>query len=167
LRLTAEALLAKPDLLALASDLGLAIVLYAPQGIRPILPQLERALESVPFTRLVITHLGNPTLIGSKLDEGGDAVLELARFSNAYFQLSGMKMFCAHPHEGLYPLIEQAVATFGPRRMIWGSNYPVGGSREDYRADLQLLLDGGLPVPREAIDQIAGDNAKRLWFDRN
>ncbi|HEV8001521.1 MAG TPA: amidohydrolase family protein [Planctomycetaceae bacterium] len=167
LRLTAEALLTNPDLFALASDLGLAIVLYAPQGIRPILPQLERALESVPFTRLVITHLGNPTLFGSKLDEGADAVLELARFGNAYFQLSGMKMFCVHPHEVLYPLIERAVATFGPRRILWGSNYPVGGSREDYRADLRLLLEGGLPVPLEAIDQIAGDNAKRLWFDRN
>ena len=167
LRLTADALLASPDLFALAGDLGLAIVLYAPQGIRPILPQLQRALESAPFTRLVITHLGNPTLIGSKLDEGASAVLELARFSNAYFQLSGMTMFCAHPHEAIYPLIERAVVAFGPRRLIWGSNYPVGGSQQDYIADLRLLLDGGLPVPREAIVQIASENAKRLWFDRN
>ena len=167
LRLTADALLTNPDLFLLASDLGLAIVLYAPQGIRPILPHLERALESAPFTRLVITHLGNPILIGSKLDEGANAVLDLARFSNAYFQLSGMKMFCAPPHEVLYPLIEDAVATFGTRRILWGSNFPVVGSQEDYWADLRLLLDGGLPVPREAIDQIAGENAKRLWFDRN
>jgi L-fuconolactonase len=167
LRLTADALLTNPDLFGLASDLGLAIVLYAPQGIRPILPHLERALDRAPFTLLVIAHLGNPTLIGSKLDEGANAVLELARFSNAYFQLSGMKMFCAPPHEALYPLIERAVATFGPRRILWGSNYPVVWSQQDYTADLRLLLDGGLPVPREAIDQIAGENAKRLWFDRN
>ena len=78
-----------------------------------------------------------------------------------------MKMFCPHPHEALYPLIEQAVAAFGPQRILWGSNYPVVGSQEDYTADLRLLLDGGLPVPREAIGQIAGENAKRLWFDRN
>jgi L-fuconolactonase len=167
LRLTADALLTNPDLFALASDLGLAIVLYAPQGIRPILPHLERALDRAPFTRLVIAHLGNPTLIESKFDEGANAVLELARFSNAYFQLSGMKMFCAPPHEALYPLIERAVAAFGPRRILWGSNYPVVGSQQDYTADLRLLLDGGLPVPREAIDQIAGENAKRLWFERN
>jgi L-fuconolactonase len=167
LRLTADALLTNPDLFAVAVDLGLAIVLYAPQGIRPILPQLERALERAPFTRLVISHLGNPTWIGSKLDEDANAVLDLARFGNAYFQLSGMNMFCAPPHEVLYPLIEQAVATFGTRRILWGSNYPVVGPQQDYIADLRLLLDGGLPVPREAIGQIAGENAKRLWFDRN
>jgi L-fuconolactonase len=167
LRLTAEALLTNPDLFSRAGDLGLAIVLYAPQGIRPIRPHLERALDRAPFTRLVITHLGNPTLIGSTLDEDANAVLELARFGNAYFQLSGMKMFCPHPHEALYPLIDQAVAAFGPQRILWGSNYPVVGSQENYIADLRLLLDGALPVPREAIAQIAGENAKRLWFDRN
>jgi L-fuconolactonase len=167
LRLTSEALLANPDLFSLAGDLGLAIVLYTPQGVLPILPRLQQSLQSAPFTRLVITHLGNPTLIGSDLDESANAVLELARFSNVYLQLSGMTMFCPYPHEPLYPLIERAVGVFGARRIIWGSNYPVVGSQQDYVADLRLLLEGRLPVPGDAINQIAGENAKRLWFDRN
>jgi hypothetical protein len=49
--------------------------------------------------------------------------------------------------------------------MLWGSNYPVVGSADDYRADLRLLLDGGLPIPAAAVPQVAGENAKRLWFD--
>jgi L-fuconolactonase len=167
LRLTAEALLANPDLFWLAGDLGLAIVLYTPQGVLPILPRLQKSLQSAPFTRLVITHLGNPTLIGSDLDESANAVLELARFSNVYMQLSGMSMVCPYPHEALYPLIERAVGVFGSRRIIWGSNYPVVGSQQEYIADLRLLLEGRLPVSGDAINQIAGENAKRLWFDRN
>jgi L-fuconolactonase len=167
LRLTAEALLASPGLFALAGDLGLAVVLYAPQGVRPILRQLQKELQSAPFTRLVITHLGTPTLDGSKLDESSNAVLELSRFANVYLQLSGMKMFCPYPHEPLYPLIDQALAAFGAKRILWGSNYPVVGTQDDYAADLRLLLDGRLPIPREAIAQIAGENARRLWFNRD
>jgi L-fuconolactonase len=166
LRLTAEALLGKPGLLSLAADLGLAIVLYAPQGIRPILPQLQNALENAPTARLVVTHLGNPTLIGSTLDDAASAPLELARFPNVYLQLSGMKMFCPYPHEPLYPLIEQAMVAFGAQRILWGSNYPVVGSPDDYVADLRLLLDGRLPVPPDAIVHVAGENARRLWFNR-
>ncbi len=167
LRLTAEALLANPDLFLLAGDLGLVLVLYAPQGVLPILPRLKESLQSAPFTRLVITHLGNPTLIGSELDEAANAVFELARFSNVYLQLSGMTMFCPYPHEPLYPLIERSVGDFGAHRLLWGSNYPVVGSQQDYTADLRLLLEGRLPVPSDAIDQIVAENAKRLWFDRN
>jgi L-fuconolactonase len=166
LRLTAEALVANPELFALAGNLGLVIVLYAPQGIRPILIQLRSELQSAPFSRLVVTHLGNPSLIGSKLDDPARDVLELAQFSNVYLQLSGMKMFCPYPHEPLYPLIAEALNAFGANRILWGSNYPVVGTQEDYAADQRLLLDGRLPVPREAIAKVAGENAKRLWFKR-
>ncbi|HEV3303499.1 MAG TPA: amidohydrolase family protein [Planctomycetaceae bacterium] len=166
LRLTAEALLANPVLFSLAGDLGLVIVLYAPQGIGPILSQLHKELENAPFTRLVITHLGNPSLIGSQLDDAANRALGLARFPNVYLQISGMKMFCPYPHEPLYPLIAQAVDAFGANRILWGSNYPVVGTVEDYTADLRLLLDGRLPVPGEAIAKIVGENAVRLWFNR-
>jgi L-fuconolactonase len=165
-RLTADALLANADLFSRAGDLGLAVVLYSPQGIRPILPHLQQALQRAPSTRLIITHLGNPRLNGLELDRAANAVLELAQYANAYFQISGLKMFCSFPHEPLYPLIERAAAAFGANRLLWGSNYPVMQTHEDYAADLSLLLDGCLPVPRQAIGQIAGENAKRLWFDR-
>src|SRR5579862_4197612 len=42
LRLTADALLARPELFSLAVGLGLVILLYVPQGIRPILSQLRK-----------------------------------------------------------------------------------------------------------------------------
>jgi predicted TIM-barrel fold metal-dependent hydrolase len=61
-------------------------------------------------------------------------------------------------------LIAEALDKFGLARLIWGSNYPVVGTRADYQADMHLLLDGSLPIPTIAIPQIAGENARRLWF---
>jgi L-fuconolactonase len=167
IRLTAEAISQSPALLSTASNLGLVIVLYAPDGIRPIIQPLEKELQTAPFTRLVVTHLGNPKLEHGDFAESAHDVFRLAKFANVYLQLSGMKMFCPFPHELLYPLVADAFTHFGPSRMLWGSNYPVVGTPADYLADLRLLLDGKLPIPPDAIPKIAGENAERLWFNRS
>ena len=146
--------------LSTAANLGMIIVLYAPQGIRPILPRLEKELQSAPFTRLVITHLGNPTFEKDDIAESARDMFRLARFGNVYLQLSGMKMFCPFPHEVLYPLIADSLTRFGPKNILWGSNYPVVGTKDDYQADLHLLLDGKYPMPPDAIPKIAGENAQ-------
>jgi len=164
IRLTTEAVVENPALFAAAGDLGLVVVLYAPDGIGPSLSQLEQQLALAPFTQLVVTHLGNPKVDGGAVNESAKSVCRLARFANVYLQLSGMKMFCTFPHEPLYPLIGEAVDCFGPNRILWGSNYPVVGSEADYLADLRLLMNGHLPIPADAIPKIAGENAERLWF---
>ena len=149
IRLTAETILRTPSLLTTAANLGLVIVLFAPEGIRPLVKSLEKELRSAPFTRLVVTHLGNPALENGDISEAARDVFKLAEFGNVYLQISGMKMFCPHPHEALYPLIADAFTHFGPTRMMWGSNYPVVGSDEDYAADLRLLLEGRCPLQRK------------------
>ena len=166
IRLATEVLSAAKSLFSVAGDLGLVIVLFAPDGIRPTLPLLEKELEAAPFTRLVVTHLGNPKVTGNTVDESARDVFRLARFANVYLQLSGMKMFCPYPHEPMYPFVAEAVEHFGPSRILWGSNFPVVGTTEDYVKDLRLLLDGRLPIPKDAIAKIAGENADRLWFGR-
>jgi L-fuconolactonase len=165
IRLTAEAITQHESLFATAGNLGLIIVLFAPQGIRPILPRLQAELQLAPFTRLVITHLGTPSFENGDIAESARDVFRLARFGNVYLQVSGMKMFCPLPHEDLYPLIADSFTHYGPNRMLWGSNYPVVGTKDDYRADLDLLLDGRLPIPPDAIPKLAGENAQRLWFN--
>ena len=147
IRLTAEAISQSPSLLSTAANLGLVIVLYAPEGIRPVIQKLEKELQAAPFTRLVVTHLGNPTFEKGDIAESARDVFRLAKFGNVYLQLSGMKTFCPFPHEALYPLIADSFTHFGPGRMLWGSNYPVVGTQADYLADLHLLLEGPPPHP--------------------
>jgi L-fuconolactonase len=166
IRLTSQAILESPDLLSTAANLGLIIVLFAPEGIRPIVKTLEKELRLAPFTRLVITHLGNPSFENGDIAESARDVFRLAKFANVFLQISGMAQFCPFPHDDLRPLIADAFTHFGPTRMLWGSNFPVVGSKEDYAADLRLLLDGNLPISAEAVPKVAGENAQRLWFNR-
>jgi L-fuconolactonase len=166
IRLTSQAITESPDLLSTAANLGMIVVLYAPEGIRPIVAKLEEELRLAPFTRLVITHLGNPSLENGDVAESARDVFRLAKFANIFLQISGMAQFCPFPHDDLRPLIADAFTRFGPTRLLWGSNFPVVGTKEDYAADLHLLLDGKLPIPADAIPKVAGENAQRLWFNR-
>ncbi len=153
-----------PDLVSVAGDLGLVLVLYAPDGIAADVDEILKYLRLAPFTQIVVTHLGNPKLSGTHVDPSAAEVFRLAEFANAYLQISGMKMFCPYPHEPLFPFLSEAVKRFGTHRLLWGSNYPVVGEEADYQADLRLLLDGRLPMPDDAIPAVVGENAKRLWF---
>jgi L-fuconolactonase len=163
-RLTTEVCTAAPHLLRSAASLGLIIVLYAPNGIIGSVSLLAEFLEERPDARIVLTHLGNPNVsVESSLSADGK-IFRLAEYPGTYFQVSGMKMFCASPHEPLHPLIEEATKHFGTSRLCWGSNYPVVGDERDYINDLNLLLDGQLPVPAESLAEIVGENARRLWF---
>jgi L-fuconolactonase len=128
--------------------------------------KLEEELKFAPFTRLVITHLGNPSFEKGEVAESARDVFRLAKFANIFLQISGMAQFCPFPHDDLRPLIADSFTHFGPTRLLWGSNFPVVGSKEEYAADLRLLLDGKLPIPTEAIPKVAGENAQRLWFNR-
>lgn len=163
-RLTSDVLREAPGVFAAAADAGGIIVFYAPEGIAASADALETFLESRPYCRLVVTHLGNPSVEESPGFEQHRALFRLASYGGVYLQISGMEMFCPYPHEPLYPLIEEAAGVFGPERLLWGSNYPVVGGIDDYRRELDLLLDGRLPLPAGAVSKVAGGNAAALYF---
>ena len=86
IRLTAEAITEHESLLSTAANLGMIIVLLRAAGIAPILPRLEKELQSAPFTRLVITHLGNPSFENDDIAASARDMFRLARFGNVYLQ---------------------------------------------------------------------------------
>ena len=84
IRLSAEAIADARVAAVDGGQSGLIIVLFAAGGIRPILTTLEKELQSAPFTRLVITHLGNPTFENDDIAESARDMFRLARFGNVY-----------------------------------------------------------------------------------
>jgi L-fuconolactonase len=166
MRLTSEALAARPALAEGIVEAGLILVLYVPRGVAPVAEALARLLDRHSNARLVLSHLGQPDPTESPQFTNWRETLRLAAHPGVCLQLSGMKMFCPWPHEPLYPLIEQAMERFGAARLYWGSNFPVVGQADDYLHDLSLLLNGRLPIAPQDIPAVAGGNAKRLWFQQ-
>ena len=68
--------------------------------------------------------------------------------------------------ETLMPLIlelEEAYAAFGPRRMLWGSDFPPVSGREGYRNALRLPLEQFAARSAEDRELIFGGTALALF----
>ena len=146
------------------ADLGLNVVAYFPDGLDRAISAVFRLLDTMPEANFVLSHMGDPGIDESLIRYQQSNVFDLARFPNVHVQLSGMKMFCGYPHTELHDLVRAFFEAFGPSRLLWGSNFPVVGALSDYDRDLLLLLDELLPIPADAIEQVVGANALKLWW---
>ncbi|MCH7800185.1 MAG: amidohydrolase [Chloroflexi bacterium] len=83
---------------------------------------------------------------------GYKKALELAKYPNTYMKLHGMGELSRRPdvlntrynfdfYDSMPPLVELARDAFGPRRLMWGSDYPPVSQREGYRNALLGVLD--------------------------
>jgi len=146
-----------------AVQLGLRLVLYAPDGIAEVVPTIRRLLRECPGGRVVISHLGNPKLVHGELVAGSE-LFQLDQEAGVFVLISGLSMFCAYPYPELKEFVSEVIHRFGPDRLIWGSNFPVCGDQNAYRRDLTQLRSGEWGANSDEIQTIAGGTAKKLWF---
>jgi L-fuconolactonase len=154
----------RPDVrrgLATVAAAGLAfdLVVRADQ-----LPAAARAAAALPHLRLVLDHLGKP-----RIDQGATglatwrgAFTELAGNANVTCKLSGM-VTEAGPGwttRQLRPFVEVALAEFGGRRLMFGSDWPVCLLVTGYREVLAALDD---LVPADQRAEIFGGTAIRTY----
>lgn len=166
LRVVDDVLAENPELALEAATLGLAIVVYAPTGIARAAEPIRKLAATCPGATIEITHLGNPQLEKGRVT-GGFELIDLADAPNVVVTLSGLPMFCDYPHHELDELIGATIEAFGPNRLLWGSNFPVGGAdRCSYAREVGLILSGRWGLDSVAIGLITEENARRIWFER-
>ena len=75
--------------------------------------------------------------------------MALANYPNTYLKVGGLGEISTRPpvlrpefrFDDTPPLIEMAYDAFGPRRMMWGSDYPPVSGREGYRNALHGIIN--------------------------
>lgn len=81
-----------------------------------------------PELHLVIDHMAKPPIARGELNEWAKEIGEVARYPNISCKLSGLVTEADLAHwrpADLKPFVQTALECFGPRRMIFGSDYPV------------------------------------------
>lgn len=113
----------------------------APRGLSfdlQILPpqaaEAARVVARHEGLQFVLVHSGQPR---DRSAEGRrawrDAIALMASLPNVAIKLSGFGMFDASwTTESIRPLVLRAIDCFGPRRAMFGSNFPVDGLMRDY-----------------------------------
>lgn len=147
-----------------AFNLGLNIVTDDIEGIVGRLRLLKGFLDNNPTAVIILSHMGYPNVKEASAFIKHRSIFKLSQYPNVYFQVSGMRMFCPYPYQPLWPIISQALESFGPDRMLWGGNYPVAGEEQGYVREVDLIRTGGLPIPSNVIHKVICTTALRVWF---
>jgi predicted TIM-barrel fold metal-dependent hydrolase len=117
--------------------------------------------ERYPGLRVVADYLGHDAF----RDSSGLAALEqLATRSNIWLKViaSGPDSLEPYPFADLWPLYEQAVASFGPKRLVFGTDFPHVLKSCTYEQAIGWLDE--LPFLDEASrTALATTNATVLW----
>jgi len=91
------------------------------------LPTLLRFLRRHPDLDVVIDHGAKPSIATAAIDEWASHMREIARTTNAFCKLSGLatEAGAGWNEAMLKPYVDVLMNTFGPRRLMWGSDWPV------------------------------------------
>jgi L-fuconolactonase len=130
---------------------------------------VESCAREAPETTLVLDHLGNPPLrVGWNSAERAEwqrLVARVAACANTHVKWSAMfeNAGRAISFDEARPWFEWCVACFGPRRMMWGSNWPVcfANARLSQWFEASAALAGKLSRAEQAA--ILGGNAARVY----
>ena len=162
--------LAEPDWI-LRDELAPALEQLADLGlvfdalVRPVhLPYLRRLLDRHPRLRVVVDHGAKPDIASGEFEPWAREIAGLAADSDACCKLSGLLTEAAEPSlDGIRPWAEHLLTTFGPERLLWGSDWPVLGLASDYAEWWEIsqrLLD---PLAEEERRAVLGGNASRCY----
>lgn len=122
--------------------------------------------RTAPNTRLVLDHLGKPDIAAGDAGEWRRGFATLAGLDNVWCKLSGLVTEANHEQwsaDDLRPFVHTALELFGPRRLLWGSDWPVcllASTHRRWRETTSELLAELSAGERE---QILAGNARSVY----
>ncbi|MEM9632648.1 MAG: amidohydrolase family protein [Pseudomonadota bacterium] len=129
------------------------------------LANLQELLTRHPGMRVVVDHGSKPVIREGHIEDWAAGMTVLAEKSRAYCKLSGL-VTEAKPDwtvDDLRPYVDHLLETFGPDRLIWGSDWPVCLLASNYERWVETTQDllSGLNSDEQAA--ILGGNAIRAY----
>jgi L-fuconolactonase len=161
---------ANPELVhscRLLADRGLPLDLFVNSHTE--LPLLLPILEAVPEGRYIIDHLGRPPI-------GQDAAAQrlwhvamtrLAQLPNVYVKFSGWGTNVQRAVAADVLMYgNHVLATFGPGRTIYASNWPVALVAASYRDTIAATLEALSGLSSAELDDVLGNTARACYRPR-
>jgi L-fuconolactonase len=130
------------------------------------LPAAIEFVDRHPNQVFILDHGAKPRIKDKVLAPWDRNMRELAKRENVYCKLSGM-VTEADPQqwtpEGLQPYIDVALAAFGPRRLMYGSDWPVMLLAGDYVRWYGTVANAIARLSKTEQDRIMGGTAAEAY----
>jgi predicted TIM-barrel fold metal-dependent hydrolase len=104
------------------------------------MPQVAQLMEKLPDLTLVIDHMADcPVDQPQELEK----LIALKRFPNVFVKISHTWSLSRQPYPWLdaQELVKRLHASFGPRRLMWGTDWPIIEPRAKYPQALTVVRD--------------------------
>ncbi len=121
------------------------------------LPQTIQFVDRHPDQIFILDHVAKPRIRDRVLFPWRENIRELARRANVYCKISGMVTeadWHTWSEEGLSPYIETVLEAFTPKRIMFGSDWPVVNLASSYRRWIDTV--------RTAIAQLSTTERERI-----
>jgi len=130
------------------------------------LKHVPQVVETCPDLVFVIDHLAKPPIARNEIEEWSAALKPLARYSNIYVKLSGLVTeanWTSWRTDDLRPYVDVALESFGPDRMMFGSDYPVCLLAASYDRVLDSFQEILKSLSDADRDKIFSQNAEEFY----
>jgi L-fucono-1,5-lactonase len=131
------------------------------------LKHVKTVAEACPNLRLVIDHMAKPPIASGEVTDWARLLKEVSAYPNISCKLSGL-VTEANPTswttEDLKPYIERALEFFGPKRMMFGSDWPVCLLASSYWRVLESFQSVLADLDEEDRNRIFGENAMEFYL---
>jgi len=158
--------LMRPDFLrgiSLLEDFNLAydILIYTRH-----LPVAAEFVERFPQQRFVLDHLAKPPIKSGEIDVWAKGIRRLAAFPNVFCKLSGLVTEADWQQwtpKQITPYLDVAFESFGPERLMIGSDWPVCLVAASYERAVNVVKEYLSLQPTRTREAVLGGNAQRFW----
>ncbi|MBV8071846.1 MAG: amidohydrolase family protein [Acidobacteriaceae bacterium] len=149
----------------LRADFNTGVRLLEPLGLAYDILIYERHLAQTiqfvdrhPAQVFVLDHVAKPRVASHELSPWREHLRELAKRDNVYCKLSGLITEAEHGNwteADLVPYLEIALETFGPGRLMFGSDWPV--------VLLGARYGEWVSVVERAVQRLSEAERQRIW----
>lgn len=123
-------------------------------------------VESFPRQKFVLDHLAKPSIKTGAIDEWEAAIVVLAQNQHVYCKLSGLLTeadWHSWTMEGFEPYLKVVFDAFGPKRLMFGSDWPVCLLAGKYASARNLVENYMERFSYEEQAWVMGGNASRFY----
>ena len=126
------------------------------------LPQTLTFVDRHPGQVFVLNHIAKPRIKAHSISPWRELMGELARRENVYCKVSGMATeadWSAWTAADLKPYFELVLAAFGPKRLMFGSDWPVVTLAGSYRTWARTFRSFIAELSKDEQEQICRSTA--------
>jgi L-fuconolactonase len=142
-------------------DLAYDILIYTRH-----LPVAAEFVGRFPRQRFVLDHLAKPPVKSGNVDSWEQGIERLAAFPNVFCKLSGLVTEADWQRwkpEQIIPFLDVAFESFGPDRLMIGSDWPVCLVAASYERAVEVVKSYVFRHKPESQNGVLGGNAQRFW----